>query len=475
VILSLRARLIVALLVIGAAGLLLLGGITYAEQRSFLFDRVDDQARAAIMPVDEALGGRGIGPVGHRDGDDGPPGGAPPERRSGLPSGTYGQRRDASGRVLGGGFLVDVGQSAASVPELPRRIGDGSLVTISSQNGTRYRAYASADRDGSGLTIAAVPLAETDQTLRRLLVVEALVVAAVLAALGIVSWLVVRVGLLPLDRIGHTASAIAGGDLSRRVQPTDQRTEVGRLGTALNAMLDRLEDAFGERRASEERLRRFAADASHELRTPLAAIRGYAELHRMGATTSPAEVDRAMRRIEDEAARMGVLVDDLLTLARLDQVPDAPHAPVDLAALARDAADDARATSPGRAITVAADGPARVLGDAHQLRQVLGNLLRNALVHTADGTPVELAVARAGGEVRITVRDHGEGLPAGTDPRELFERFWRSEPGRERGRAGAGLGLAIVAGIVEAHRGSVDAGNADGGGALFEVRLPATG
>jgi two-component system OmpR family sensor kinase len=195
----------------------------------------------------------------------------------------------------------------------------------------------------------------------------------------------------------------------------------------------------------------------------------------MGATTSPTEVDRAMRRIEDEAARMGVLVDDLLTLARLDQVPDAPHASVDLAGLARDAADDARATSPGRAITVAADGPARVLGDAHQLRQVLGNLLRNALVHTADGTPVELGVARAGGEVRISVRDHGEGLPAGTDPRELFERFWRSEPGRERGRAGAGLGLAIVAGIVEAHRGSVDAHNADGGGALFEVRLPATG
>ncbi len=182
-----------------------------------------------------------------------------------------------------------------------------------------------------------------------------------------------------------------------------------------------------------------------------------------------------MRRIEDEAARMGVLVDDLLTLARLDQIPDAPHTPVDVAALARDAVDDARATSLGRAISVAADRPARVLGDAHQLRQVLGNLLRNALVHTADGTPVELAVAHTAGEVRITVRDHGAGLPAGIDPRDLFERFWRSEPGRERGRAGAGLGLAIVAGIVEAHRGSVDARNADGGGALFEVRLPATG
>ena len=469
---SLRARLIAALLAIGAVGLLLLGGITYAEQRSFLFDRVDGLARAAIAPVNDALGGRGIGP---RDVDDGGPphGDGPPERRSGLPSGTYGQRRDAAGAVIGGGFLVDVGQSSASVPDLPRRMARSSLVTVESANGTRYRAYAAAAPDGSGLTIAAVPLTEADLTLRRLLVVEGLVIAGVLLALGIVSWLVVRIGLLPLDRIGHTASAIAGGDLSRRVEPADQRTEVGRLGAALNAMLDRLERAFAERRASEERLRHFAADASHELRTPLAAIRGYAELHRMGAATAPADVEKAMRRIEDEAARMGVLVDDLLTLARLDQVPEAPHAPVDLEALARDAADDARATAPGRAITVDAHGPARVTGDAHRLRQVLANLLRNALVHMPAGTPVEIAVARVGADVALSVRDHGAGLPAGADARALFERFWRAEPGRGRGRAGAGLGLAIVAGIVEAHGGTVGAHDAPGGGAVFEVRLPA--
>ena len=142
-----------------------------------------------------------------------------------------------------------------------------------------------------------------------------------------------RVGLLPLDRMGHTAGAIAGGDLSHRVESTDPRTEVGRLGISLNAMLDRLEQAFGEREASEDRLRRFIADASHELRTPLASIRGYAELFRMGAAREPADVEKAMRRIEDEAARMGVLVEDLLTLARLDEVPDAPHARLDLAAL----------------------------------------------------------------------------------------------------------------------------------------------
>ena len=214
------------------------------------------------------------------------------------------------------------------------------------------------------------------------------------------------------------------------------------------------------------------ADASHELRTPLVSIRGYAELFRMGAARDSAEVEKAMRRIEDEAARMGVLVDDLLTLARLDQVPDVPHAELDLAPLVRDAVDDARATAPERAITARADGPAIVLGNGHQLRQVLGNLLRNALVHTPTGTPVDVTLSGTDGEARIEVRDHGRGLPAG-DPEALFERFWRAEGGRERGRGGAGLGLAIVAGIVDAHGGRVHAANAPGGGASFVVELPA--
>src|SRR5204863_3899184 len=185
-------------------------------------------------------------------------------------------------------------------------------------------------------------------------------------------------------------------------------------------------------------------DASHELRTPLASIRGYAELFRMGAARDPADTERAMRRIEDEAARMGVLVDDLLTLARLDQVPEVPHAELDLAPLARDAVDDARATAPDRRIELHGDGAARVTGDAHQLRQVLGNLLRNALVHTPAGTPIEVGVARDGREVVLEVRDHGPGLPT-EDAGALFERFWRAEGGRERGKGGAGLGLAIVA------------------------------
>jgi two-component system OmpR family sensor kinase len=268
-----------------------------------------------------------------------------------------------------------------------------------------------------------------------------------------------------------TAGEIAAGQLSRRVSPTNPKTEVGRLGLALNAMLGRLEQAFSQRKASEERLRRFLADASHELRTPVASIRGYAELFRMGATRDRAGTEMAMRRIEEEAKRMGVLVEDLLTLARLDAPPARRRAYVDLAALASDAVEDARATAPEREIALQAAAPAFVSGDPHQLHQVLANLMRNALVHTPSGTPIEVSVSEDSAHVVVSVRDHGPGLPD-VSPQRLFDRFWRAEGGRERGKAGAGLGLAIVGGVVAAHDGRVSAQNAPGGGALFTVLLP---
>jgi two-component system, OmpR family, sensor kinase len=470
---SLRARLLAAVLALAAVGLLLLGGVTYAEQRSFLYDRIDADVRAAaeqVGPQLERAMGRAIG-NGDQDDQPGPgPHGGP---NFGLPAGTYGEKRSADGRVLFG-KVFSVNQTVTAKPKLPAELEVGKTITVSGQKGvdTRYRVLALQDPRDSTINVAAIPMRATDDNLARLLVVIALVIAAVLALLGVVSWLVVRVGLLPLDRMGHTAGAIAGGDLSHRVESTDPRTEVGRLGIALNAMLDRLERAFGEREASEDRLRQFLADASHELRTPLASIRGYAELFRMGAAREPADVEKAMRRIEDEAARMGALVEDLLTLARLDEVANAPHGRVDLASIVRDAVDDGRATAPDREIRARIDGPAVVLGDADQLRQVLGNLLRNALVHTPQGTEIDVSVERGADDVTLEVRDHGPGLPPG-DPAALFERFWRSEGGRERGKGGAGLGLAIVAAIVDAHGGHVEAANAAGGGASFVVRLPA--
>jgi two-component system, OmpR family, sensor kinase len=467
---SLRARLVAAVLVIAAIGLVTLASITYAEQRSFQLKRIDDQARDGAGAVAGALAEQGVGTHDEpdRDGRGGPPHGGGPG--VGLPAGTYGElRSDGETHPI----VFAYGQNVTASPKIPATVEIGKPRTISGRGrgAPSYRLVAT--RLGSSeVALVAIPLTEVNQTLNRLVLVEGLVIVGILLVLAAVAWIVVRNSLLPLDRIGHTAGRIAGGDLSHRVEATDERTEVGRVGVALNRMLDRLEQAFSERRASEDRLRHFIGDASHELRTPLASIRGYAELFRMGAAREPKDVEKAMRRIEDEAARMGVLVEDLLTLARLDQVVDAPHAQVDLTHLARDTVADAHATAPDRAITIHGNGPATVLGDAHQLRQVLGNLVRNALVHTPAGSPIDVTVGREEGEVRLEVRDHGPGLPT-DDPNELFERFWRAEGGRERGKSGAGLGLAIVAGIVAAHGGRVSAANADGGGAAFVVTLPA--
>ena len=281
----------------------------------------------------------------------------------------------------------------------------------------------------------------------------------------------IRVGLLPLERIGRVASEIAHGHFDKRVTPANDRTEVGRLGTSLNEMLAQIEHAFTDRTRSEERLRRFLADASHELRTPLASIRGYAELFRLGAAREPAEIERAMGRIEAEATRMGGLVESLLLLARLEELPETPRVEVDLTNLAEHAAQDTRAAAPDREVLVHTEGKAQVLGDPEQLRQVLANLISNAVVHTPPATAIEVTVSSEDGHGVIEVRDHGPGLPPAAGG-HLFERFWRPEEGRSRGRGGAGLGLAIVKAIVERHGGQVHAYN--DGGAVFRVTLPVT-
>jgi two-component system OmpR family sensor kinase len=483
---SLRARVLASVLALAAAGLLILAAVIYAEQRSFLQGRLDEQARAAGPAVSRALDNAGYspeaGPLGNRvpggepNAASGPPANGGGPGRGGpnlnLPPGTYGQRRSASGAVLGH-VLISFGQAAPPTPIIPAHVTVGELFTVrsSGSSGLRYRAYVSHDPDDSGLTIVAVPLREVDQTLSRLLLVEGLVIVGVLLALGVTAFFVVKLGLRPLERIAVTAGEIAAGQLDRRVSPASKRTEIGRLGLALNAMLERLEQAFAARTESEERLRNFLADASHELRTPLASIRGYAELFRMGAPAGPGETAQAMRRIEDEAERMGVLVEDLLALARLDEAPARERELIDVAELARDTVQDARATARERTISLDAGGRVELLADPLQLQQLLANLVRNALVHTPAGTPVEVAVGADSGTVSISVRDHGPGVPRAARER-LFERFWRAERGRERGRAGAGLGLAIAGAIVEAHHGRISVHDAPGGGAIFLVEIP---
>ena len=355
----------------------------------------------------------------------------------------------------------------------------GFFSTVGSNNtAVRYRVLATSGDDGTTLFVA-FPTTELDQTLHRLVGIELVAAAAVLLFLALLTLAVVRLGLAPLERIAVTAGDIAGGDLSRRVEPAEPDTEIGRLGLALNAMLSQIETAFAERAASEDRLRRFVADASHELRTPLTAIRGYAELFRRGAAERPEDLARAMRRIEDEAVRMGLLVDDLLLLARLDQGRPLERAPVDLVTVAGDALADLSAIDPGRPVTYEHPETLVVSGDEARLRQVAGNLLANARVHTPEGTAVHVRVRAYDGQAILEVADEGPGLPAGEEGL-VFERFYRADaarartgPGPSGATGGTGLGLSIVAAIVAAHGGSVHAGAPPSGrGAYFLVALP---
>lgn len=475
--LSLRTRLVVLLIALAVVGLAAADFASYRALHNYLYDRVDQQLESAVGPLSirlsEQAGGdtaAGFGPGPGFKANQGP---AP---NSQLPSGTYGQLRTTGGEVLAhtpNRFL----REQLPLPEIPTNLeatspGDISPITVGERGTGSEQFRLAAVSVGAGLvSVVAVPLGATNATLSHLTAIELVVSGAILIALGLAAWWLVGVGLRPLRRMGEVAGQIAAGDLSRRVEPDNDRTEVGRLGQSLNAMLVQIEAAFAERAAGERRLRRFLADASHELRTPLASIRGYSELYRMGAAREPAEVERAMARIESESARMGGLVDDLLTLARIDEIREPAREPLDLRELLEDARDDARAAAPERAITLSATGPVALRADGDALRRVFANLLRNAVVHTPEGTPIEIGLETTEAWAIVSVRDHGPGLPPG-DPNAVFERFWRDSDSRGRDDGGAGLGLAIVAALVAAHGGTVDASNPSGGGALFTVRVP---
>ena len=321
-----------------------------------------------------------------------------------------------------------------------------------------------------GTLITAVPLDPTTQTLRSLIHVEVIVSIVVVLALLILGLWIVQFGLRPLEEMTETAGAIAAGDLTQRIRRPEERGEVGRLGSALNGMLSQIEAAFAERTSSETRLRRFVADASHELRTPLTSIRGYAELLRKDALGDEEARRRAAERIEHEASRMGLLVDDLLLLARLDQGRPPERFTVDLGALAHDAVEAARASDRDRSISLDVSGIVLVVGDAARLRQVIDNLVQNAAVHTPAGTPVHVTVRRQGSLAVIAVADEGPGLAVDQSER-VFDRFYRGSEARTG--EGTGLGLSIVAALASAHGGRAFVRSEPGEGAIFTVELPA--
>jgi two-component system OmpR family sensor kinase len=344
-------------------------------------------------------------------------------------------------------------------------------VTVGSRGSDlRYRVLVRREGPATRLVLA-LPLDDVDDATRRLLVVEAVAVAVVLGVLALVTWWVIRLGVRPVKQMTATASAIAEGSLSHRVDETDPKTEAGQLGIALNQMLTRIEESFDERTRSEERLRRFVADASHELRTPITTIRGYAELHRGGGLNEPGARDEAMRRTEEEAIRMGALVEDLLHLARLDQGRPMERAPVDLSVLVADAVRDARAVDPGRSVDSRTDPSVVVVGDEGRLRQVVANLMTNALVHTAPASPITVTLGRVDGHAVLEVADAGPGMAA-TDAARAFERFYRADASRSRHSGGSGLGLAIVEATVRGHGGAVSLDSEPGSGTTVRVELP---
>jgi two-component system, OmpR family, sensor kinase len=451
---SLRTRLLAGVVVLAAVGLVVADVVTYTSLHSFLVDRLDRTVTASAQALARSTAFRGAPDRGELD-----------QLASSIPNAYVGLV--APDGSVSWGFVGRVGTTPPPRPQLPGGVaagGEASFQTGAVSGSTSYRVRVEPLPGPSGAAlVVAAPLTDVRGTLHRLFLIELLVTLAVLAALAALALWVVRLSLRPLDAIGKTAAAIARGDLSQRVELAEPRTEVGRLGLALNAMLAHIE-------ASDRRLRRFVSDASHELRTPLAAVRAYADLFGRGAARRPDDLARAMTGISRESERMTVLVDDLLLLARLDEGRPLEHEPVQLDAVVTEAVDSARAVEPERPIDLDADAVS-VVGDRDRLRQVVDNLLANTRAHTPAHTPVHVRVGNENGHAVLEVGDEGPGLTQ-EELARVFERFYRADSSRARESGGAGLGLSIVAAVAEAHGGAATAASEAGGGTRFRVTLP---
>jgi two-component system, OmpR family, sensor kinase len=466
---SLRARLLLSLTAILAGALVVAGVLLVGLTRTSLVARMDQELLSA------ASGGTRIQKLGDLAATDAAAG-----RRLAV------LRLDRQGRVvraLPSGFASD----PDPLPLLPAYTDGipadayGRIDQRESVDGSiEYRVLLAQVRPNLVVAVAA-PMATIDEAQQALVRTMLVVGVLAMAAMLLLGWLVLRLGLLPLERIADTAEAISAGDLSHRAGVPHDGTEVGRLGAAFDTMLDQIQGAFDEQKSaleaaerSEGRLRRFVADASHELRTPLTTVRGYADLYRAGGLTEPDALATAMDRIGSESRRMGSLLDDLLLLARLDQGRPLRTDAVDLGRLVDEAVADMRVLEPDRVISVTLDRGVVVIGDQDRLRQVVGNLLANVRVHAGPGTPVEVGLTQDGGDAELRVVDHGPGIEP-EDGARVFDRFYRADPGRSRERGGTGLGLPIAASIVAAHGGRMWHEATPGGGATFVVRLGPTG
>jgi two-component system OmpR family sensor kinase len=491
---SLRSRLLAAVAAVTIIALVAASIATYSLLSSFLYSRVDQTLNSSrIGLVYEAEHGITIAcTLGQRLRPTGPPNvkPAPGSRRGPLTSvlTEFAEVRDKSGIVVGNAVCPAYVDGRPYQPELPTHItvpasASGELGVLffnapaQGEGGPLFRVKVTELANGTQL-IQAVPLTDAQSTLHDLLLIELTVsVVAILLAILAAS-ILVRVGLRPLDAVEETASSITRGDLDQRIAIEQPGTEIGRLSTTLNEMLDQIQGAFAARDAVEQRLRerdhqlrQFVADASHELRTPIAAVSAYAELYDRGASSNRADLDRIMAGIRNESARMDKLVDDLLTLARLDEGVVVERHPVELVGICAQAIETARAVGPQWPVSIEATEPVEAIGDASQLRRAVTNLLGNVREHTPAGTSTVVRVSRVGEEATVTVSDDGPGMDAEAVDR-AFNRFYRGDPSRSRTRGGAGLGLSIVQAIVRAHGGDVTLESTPATGTTVTVQLP---
>lgn len=473
----LRARLVAIISLLLAAGLGIAAVATTTVVSNFLVQQVDEELNAAALSVTSVV---------------------PQGQTQGVPSNYYVQVTHENGEVRAYGTEAVTRFGKPDLPTTTFEEASGADVnpytvpavtdSAGSENWRAVTIAAKVRATGEPVVIqVALPLVGMDKTisiLTRTLITSGL---GIVMLGGLTAWVLVERSLRSLRSVEHTAAQIAAGDLSQRVPEAPPGTEMGSLAASLNAMLTQIERAFAAQEASEVRMRQFVSDASHELRTPVATIRGYGELYRMGALDSTEKVDDTMLRIEDAARRMGMLVNDLLVLARLDEGRPIAREDVDLVALARDSVQDLHALDPTREVALvpldaaaAPDDPAGqvpdtliVEGDGDRLRQVVTNLIGNVARHTPAGTPAEIAlgIRKDDGVAVLEVRDHGPGLTEEQGKR-IFERFYRADSSRTRESGGSGLGMAIVAAIVGTHGGHVEVTPTDGGGLTVQVTLP---
>ncbi len=478
---SLRNRLLVAVLLVSAIGIGASDFVAISALRSFLIKQVDSQlttlSSSTLMQLDRA----GIAPTAQTAPatDDGGDNATfhPIKPLEGLPTTNSVTLLDSSGALLGqvGGGLTQAISSTlfAGYSEAKVAATQAKPFTVNSdETDSKIRVLALNLPSGQGSVIFTESLDRVQRTLKELNALFLFISLIVLLFVGFLARTLIGVSLKPLKAVEDTAAAIADGDLSARLPEAKPNTEVGKLTASLNTMLGRIEESFAIRIASENRLRRFAADASHELRTPLTAIRGFAELHRQGAVTGEANVKELVGRIEKESIRMGSLVEDLLLLARMDQEPNVNSEPVDLTTLVTEVVASAIAAGPHHPISVSLPDESFVLGDSMRIHQAVANLLANARTHTPDGTSIAVTITQSDTETVLAVRDNGPGLSE-EDQGKIFERFFRSDSSRARTKGeGSGLGLSIVDAVMKAHGGSVSVNSTIGEGAEFALHFP---